>query len=43
MKNQDDIDKITLEIMQDEDLTWIQKKVAIAMIAILRRKGEMIE
>jgi len=36
-----DIDEMTLEIMQDENLTWIEKKVAIAMVAIIRRKGMM--
>lgn len=43
MENQEDIDEMTLEIMQDEELTWEERKLAIAFIAILRRKGEMTE
>ena len=41
MENQDSIKEMTLEIMEDEDLTWEERKVAIAIIAILRREGEM--
>jgi hypothetical protein len=43
MENQEDIGEMILEILQDKKLTWIQKKVAIAMIAILLGKGEMTE
>ena len=43
MENQEDIDQMTLEIMQDENLTWIEKKVAIAMVVIINRKGMMTE
>jgi hypothetical protein len=43
MENQEDIGEMILEILQEKKLTWIQKKVAIAMIAILLRKGEMTE
>lgn len=38
MEDQEDIDEMISEIMEDENLTWIQKKAA--MIAILSRKME---
>jgi len=43
MENQKDIQEKRLEIMEDENLTWEEKKVAIAIIAIVGRKGEMTE
>ena len=43
MENQEDIGEMILEIIQDKKLTWIQKEVAIAMIAILLRKGKVTE
>ena len=41
MENQEDIDEMISEIIQDENLTWTEKKVAIAMVVIIRRKGMM--
>ena len=43
MENQEDIDEMISEIMQDENLTGTEKKVAIAMIVIIRRKGMMTD
>ena len=43
MENQKVIQEKRLEIMEDENLTWEEKKVAIAIIAIVGRKGEMTE
>jgi len=43
MENQEGIDELILEIMQDENLTWTEKKVAIAMVVIINRKGMMTE